>query len=70
MSAEIPRAEGKTRVALQAAADALEEFPDGVFFVDLASLTEAALVLPTVAATLGVREEGGLKTALYIRSEA
>jgi predicted ATPase len=49
---------GKTRVALQAAADLLDDFPDGTFFAPLATLTEAELLLPAVAETLGVRETG------------
>jgi predicted ATPase/class 3 adenylate cyclase/Tfp pilus assembly protein PilF len=49
---------GKTRVALQTAADLLEDFPDGTFFVPLATLTEAELFLPALAETLGVRETG------------
>jgi predicted ATPase/class 3 adenylate cyclase len=49
---------GKTRLGLQAAADLLDEFPDGTFFVPLATLTEAELLIPTVAETLGVRETG------------
>src|SRR5687767_8801154 len=49
---------GKTRVALQAAADLLDDFSDGTFFVPLATLTEAELFLPAVAETLGVRETG------------
>src|SRR5829696_3890128 len=40
---------GKTRLALQAAADLLDEFPDGAFFVPLATLTEAELLPPAVA---------------------
>jgi predicted ATPase/class 3 adenylate cyclase len=47
---------GKTRLALQAAADLLEDFPDGTFFAPLATLTEAELFLPAVAETLGVKE--------------
>jgi predicted ATPase len=43
---------------LQAAADLLDDFPDGTFFVPLATLTEAELFLPAVAETLGVRESG------------
>src|SRR5215208_2864722 len=49
---------GKTRLALQAAADLLGDFPDGTFFVPLATLTDAELLLPAVAETLGVRETG------------
>jgi predicted ATPase/class 3 adenylate cyclase len=47
---------GKTRLALQLAADLLEGYPEGVWFVDLAALTDPALVPQTVAAALGVRE--------------
>jgi predicted ATPase/class 3 adenylate cyclase/Tfp pilus assembly protein PilF len=49
---------GKTRLALQAAADLLDDFPDGTFFSQLATLTEAELFFSTVAETLGVREIG------------
>jgi predicted ATPase/class 3 adenylate cyclase len=49
---------GKTRLALQAAADLLEDFPDGTFFVPLATVTETELLLPAVAEALGVRETG------------
>src|SRR5215213_9079358 len=49
---------GKTRLALQAAADLLDDFPDGTFFVPLATLSEVELLLPAVAETLGVREAG------------
>jgi predicted ATPase/class 3 adenylate cyclase len=53
-----PGGTGKTRLALQAAADLLDDFPDGTFFVPLATLTEAELFLPALAETLGVRETG------------
>src|SRR5215212_7780228 len=49
---------GKTRVALQAAADLLDDFPDGTFFAPLATLTQAELFFSTVAETLGVQETG------------
>jgi predicted ATPase/class 3 adenylate cyclase len=49
---------GKTRLALQAAADLLEDFSDGTYFVSLATITEAEQFLPAVAETLGVRETG------------
>jgi predicted ATPase len=54
-----PGGVGKTRLALQAAADLLDAFDDGAFFVDLAAVTEPALVLPAIAQVLGVREGGG-----------
>jgi predicted ATPase/class 3 adenylate cyclase len=62
---------GKTRLALQLAADLVEEFPDGVFFVDLASIGDSSLVFATIAETLAVRERPGesLETTLveYLR---
>ena len=54
-----PGGTGKTRLALQAAAESVERFADGVWFVNLAALEDPAHVLPAVAQTLGVREEGG-----------
>jgi non-specific serine/threonine protein kinase len=50
---------GKTRLALEVAHDALEEFAGGVWLVELAALTDPMLVPQTVATTLGVREEAG-----------
>ena len=52
-----PGGTGKTRLALQAANEASERFPDGVYWVPLAPLRDPALILPTVAETLDVREE-------------
>jgi predicted ATPase/class 3 adenylate cyclase len=54
-----PGGTGKTRLALQAAADALEAHPDGVWLVELAALADPALVPQAVAAPVGVREEPG-----------
>jgi predicted ATPase/class 3 adenylate cyclase len=50
---------GKTRLALQLAADVVDEFPDGVFFVSLAPVHDWELVPPTIARTLGLREQPG-----------
>jgi predicted ATPase/class 3 adenylate cyclase/Tfp pilus assembly protein PilF len=50
---------GKTRLGLQAAAESLERFPDGAWFVELASLSAPDLVPQTVATVLGVTEEPG-----------
>src|SRR5829696_918848 len=55
-----PGGVGKTRLALAAAADSLETFPDGVFLVTLAGIEASALLFPEIAAVLGVREGGGL----------
>jgi predicted ATPase/class 3 adenylate cyclase len=48
---------GKTRLALQVAADQSDAFTDGVWFVDLAPVSEPALAAQSIAAVLGVREE-------------
>jgi predicted ATPase/class 3 adenylate cyclase len=53
-----PGGSGKTRLALAVAGELAPDFPDGVWFVDLAPLAAPDLVLPTIAATLGVRERG------------
>ncbi len=53
-----PGGVGKTRLALQVAAGTVDFFPAGVLFVGLAPITDPALVLPTVAHVLGVREAG------------
>lgn len=50
---------GKTRLALQAAADMIDDFEDGIFFVDLAALREPELVPWAIASVLGLREEPG-----------
>ena len=51
-----PGGTGKTRLVLQAGADLLEEFDDGVFFVSLAAVTDPQLVPSTIAKPLGVKE--------------
>ncbi len=48
---------GKTRLAIEAAFATLGDFPDGVWLVELAAVTEAALVSQAVARALGVTEE-------------
>jgi predicted ATPase/class 3 adenylate cyclase len=49
---------GKTRLGLQIAAEVLDHFADGAFFISLAPLTDPELVPITIAHTLGVREQG------------
>ncbi len=50
---------GKTRLAMQVATTLLDHFVDGVYFVSLAPIRDAALVLAAIAETLGIREVGG-----------
>jgi predicted ATPase/DNA-binding XRE family transcriptional regulator len=50
---------GKTRLAIAVAMGLAGVFPDGVVFVDLSPLSDPALVVPTIATTLGVREVVG-----------
>ena len=61
-----PGGTGKTRLALQASADLLEEYEDGIFFVPLATLTDPELLASAVAEVLAVREtaEGLLEESL------
>ncbi len=50
-----PAGAGKTRLALQAAADASDRFPDGVYWTPLAALRDRNLVFDAAAQALGVR---------------
>lgn len=50
---------GKTRLAVQAAADLIEQFEKGVWLVELAPVADPALVVQGVAATFRVREAAG-----------
>jgi predicted ATPase/transcriptional regulator with XRE-family HTH domain len=54
-----PGGVGKTRVALEVARRAADGFDDGMAFVALAPLADAALVVPTVVRALGLQEVGG-----------
>jgi predicted ATPase/class 3 adenylate cyclase len=54
-----PGGAGKTRLAVEVASTRVDAYPDGVWFVDLASVTDPGLVAVTVAATLGLRPEPG-----------
>lgn len=47
---------GKTRLAIQVAGDLIEDFPDGVWLVELAPIADPNLVAPSMAAALGLRE--------------
>ena len=47
---------GKTRLAIRLASEVAPQFPDGMWLVDLAALTTAALILPAIAGLIQVRE--------------
>jgi hypothetical protein len=50
---------GKTRLALELAGAVLEQFPDGIWLVELAPLAAPALIAPAIAAVLELREDPG-----------
>ena len=50
---------GKTRLAVEVALEMLDQFPNGVFFVGLAPVSAASMVVPAIADVLGVRESPG-----------
>jgi predicted ATPase/class 3 adenylate cyclase/DNA-binding CsgD family transcriptional regulator len=49
---------GKTRLALQMAAELRNDFADGVAFIGLASISDPSLVIPTIAKALGLIDTG------------
>src|SRR6266480_3110858 len=60
---------GKTRLAIQVGADLLEQFPNGVRFVDLAPLRDPSLVLDGIAAVVEVKlEQGDAKDDALVRT--
>jgi predicted ATPase/class 3 adenylate cyclase len=50
---------GKTRLAVEVAGGVVESYPDGVWFVDVATVTDPGLVAFAIAAVLGLRPEPG-----------
>ncbi len=50
---------GKTRLSIQVAADLLDQFFDGVWLIELASVTDPSRVGQSIAQTLGISEEPG-----------
>ncbi len=62
---------GKTRLGLRAAAEAAPAFPDGVFFVPLAAITDASLLAPSVLSAIGwshTTADPALALREYLRS--
>lgn len=54
-----PGGTGKTRLSLEAGRALLDRFSNGVYFIDLAQISDPSLVSSTIAHTLGIREGGG-----------
>jgi len=63
-----PSGVGKTRLALQLAWDLAPDFADGVIYVPLAPIGDAALVPGVVAQMLGIREQGNSSFAEQVRT--
>ncbi len=57
-----PGGTGKTRLSLQLAADASDEFSDGVYFIDLSSVLEVEVVPSAILAAAGLRASGHEQT--------
>ena len=64
-----PGGTGKTRLGLQVAAELSDAFAGGVFFVNLAPLSDPALVVPTIAETLGIREAAAQSVLQRLRED-
>jgi predicted ATPase/class 3 adenylate cyclase len=64
-----PGGTGKTRLAMQAAADLVDEFPDGVYGVLLAPISDPELVPLELARVLGVEESSSLSLTDALKAE-
>jgi predicted ATPase/class 3 adenylate cyclase len=58
-----PGGTGKTRLSLQVAADVLDRFPHGVWLIELATISDPALVPEAIANAVEIREEHGRSAA-------
>ncbi|HEX4743245.1 MAG TPA: adenylate/guanylate cyclase domain-containing protein [Candidatus Limnocylindria bacterium] len=58
-----PGGTGKTRLSIEAAGDVADAFPDGVYWVPLAAITDSALVGPAIATSLGLHDAGSRPVA-------
>jgi predicted ATPase/class 3 adenylate cyclase/DNA-binding CsgD family transcriptional regulator len=60
---------GKTRLGLQAAAELADHFANGVFFVNLAPISDSTLVMPTMVDILGLQEAAGRPLPEYLKAQ-
>jgi predicted ATPase/DNA-binding XRE family transcriptional regulator len=63
-----PPGVGKTRLALQVAAEVQDQFADGVIFIPLASVSSSRVLLTTIAQAFNIREESGHSIASSLAS--
>ena len=68
-----PGGTGKTRLALEVADSLHAEFPEGIYFVSLAPITDSNLIAPTISKSLGIPENPGVEPleniAHYLKSK-
>ncbi len=64
-----PGGTGKTRLALQVAAELSDLCVDGIYFVDLAPISDPALVIVAIAQSLSIREVGGQPLVERLKDE-
>ena len=64
-----PGGMGKTRLALQVAAELCDLFAAGVYFVDLAPISDSTLVIPAIAQAIGIWEQGSLPLLERLKQE-
>jgi len=64
-----PGGTGKTRLALQVAAELSDLFADGIYFVDLAPVSDPALVIAAIAQSLSIREVSGQPLVERLKDE-
>ena len=59
---------GKTRLSLQVATELLDQFPEGIWFVELAPLSEPEIIPQAILSTIGINEQAG-KPAIELLKE-
>ena len=64
-----PGGTGKTRLGLQVAAELCDPFIDGVYFVNLAPISDTAFVIPTIAQTLSLHEVAGQSLPEHLKED-